>query len=130
MLIGTMHWHEEDKTLWVLLITYDHSKMNRTGDPVSRIIKEIIPCLGRSAHLLVVLLTKPFTGPLPAMSEWFSKHLRKNKKLTLEVMLWPEKCCRESYHLMSWAPAGSPRVSAAPPQRNTTSLRIPLLVDR
>lgn len=85
----------------VMLITYDHGKTNRAVDPVPGIIKrynhiqlsgstyaietyektrtifnKIMPCLGRGAHLLVVTLIKPFSGPvLTPASEWFSKHL-------------------------------------------------------
>jgi hypothetical protein len=85
----------------VMLITYDSGGMKRADDPVPGIIKgynhiqlsentyaienyektrtvfnKIMPYLGANAHLLVVTLIKPFSGPvLTAMSEWFSKYL-------------------------------------------------------
>jgi hypothetical protein len=84
-----------------MLITYDNGKMTRRVDRIPRIIKgynhiqlsestyaistfektrtifnKIMPYLGRNAHLLVVTLIKPFSGPvLTPTSEWFSKYL-------------------------------------------------------
>jgi hypothetical protein len=85
----------------VLLITYDHGKLNRAVNRVAEIIKgynhiqlsnctyaietyektrtvfnKMMPYVGKSAHLLVVTVIKPFSGPVLApMSEWFMKHL-------------------------------------------------------
>jgi hypothetical protein len=85
----------------IMLITYDHGKMNKAVDRVLEIIKgynhiqlsestyaienygktrtifnKIMPYLGSNAHLFVVTIIKPFSGPVLApMSEWFSKHL-------------------------------------------------------
>jgi hypothetical protein len=96
-----MHWHKEEKTMSVMLITYEHGKISRMDDPVPGIIKgynhiqlsestyaieshektrtifnKIMPNLGKGAHLLIVTPIKPFSGSVLApVSEWFSKHL-------------------------------------------------------
>jgi hypothetical protein len=85
----------------VMLITYNHGTIDRAVDRVLGIIKsynhiqlsentfaivtfektrtifnKIMPFLGRSAHLFVVTVIKPFAGPVPApASEWFMKNL-------------------------------------------------------
>lgn len=85
----------------VLLITYDHSKVDPIEDPVPRLVKKykhvqlsdgsyaietdektltifhrILPYLSRNAHLFVVTLMQPFSGQgLDHESDWLWKHL-------------------------------------------------------
>jgi hypothetical protein len=85
----------------ILLITYDYTKIDKNIDPVQRIIKQynhvrlsegtyaietgektrtvfnkIIPYVDNSAHLFIVTLVKPFSGPvLEHVSLWLLKHL-------------------------------------------------------
>jgi len=92
---------EKEIIMSVLLITYDNSGMKLSLDPVLNLIQEykhvqlsdnsyaietdektrtifkkIMPFVTKSAHLLVVTLVKPFSGPvLEHVSEWLSKHL-------------------------------------------------------
>jgi hypothetical protein len=85
----------------VLLITYDVSKVDPKVDRVPDLVKgykhvklcegsyaietfektrtifnKIMPYLTNSAHLFVVTVVKPFSGPgAQHVSEWLSKHL-------------------------------------------------------
>lgn len=92
---------EKEKTMSVLLITYDNSGIKSSVDPVLNLVQgyqhvqlsdssyaietdektrtvfnKIMPYLTKSAHLFVVTLVKPFSGPaLQHVSEWLAKHL-------------------------------------------------------
>jgi hypothetical protein len=92
---------DKEKTMSVLLITYDFTKIDPKLDRVPTLVQEykhvklcegsyaietfektrtifnkIMPYLNHSAHLFIVTLVKPFSGPvLEHVSEWLSKHL-------------------------------------------------------
>jgi hypothetical protein len=85
----------------VLLITYDHSKVDPKDDPVPKLVKnynhvqlcdssyaietdektltifhKIMPYLSRNVHLFVVTLMQPYSGQgLDQNNNWLWKHL-------------------------------------------------------